>query len=101
MTTRLLMANLWLAAFNLLPAFPMDGGRIFRSLLALRWNRQTSTLVASRVAQGFAAAFIFAGFYPAFGLNANVLLAFIGIFIWITAQGELNRDSHADSMRSA
>ncbi len=76
------IVNIWLSVFNLLPAFPMDGGRIFRSLLSLKFKRHTATLIAARVGQLIAVGFIILGFY------SNPFLIFIGIFIIVGAQSE-------------
>jgi Zn-dependent protease/predicted transcriptional regulator len=79
---RLMLTNLALVGFNLLPAFPMDGGRVLRALLALRLEYTLATQIAASVGQGLA--FIF-GFI---GLFSNPFLVFIAFFVWIGAQNE-------------
>jgi Zn-dependent protease len=79
----LLWVNLGLVVFNLIPAFPMDGGRVFRSLLALRWSPLQSTRIASFSGQFIAVAFIFYGVY-----HGEYLLPFIGVFVFVTAAME-------------
>jgi Zn-dependent protease/predicted transcriptional regulator len=74
-----LLVNLSLGTFNLLPAFPMDGGRVLRALLALRLSALRATRIAARVGQAIAAAFV------VLGLLGNPLLALIGVFIWFGA----------------
>lgn len=82
MIERLLVANVWLVLFNLIPAFPMDGGRILRALLASRMSHPKATRVAALTGQGLAMAFAFIGFfgYP--------MLIFVGLFVWIGASQE-------------
>jgi Zn-dependent protease len=81
----LLSANLGLAIFNLLPAFPMDGGRVLRALLALRMNELDATRVAVRVGQGLAVLLGLAGLL--IGVSAlNLLL--IAAFIFFGAEQE-------------
>jgi Zn-dependent protease len=76
--------NLLLGVFNLLPALPMDGGRILRASLALRMSNLEATRIASRAARGIAALMIF------FGLTRGEwMLALIGGFVWSTAKAEL------------
>ena len=79
---RLMAVNVFLASFNILPAFPMDGGRLLRALLAMRMDRTRATQIAARLGQGLA--FLF-GFI---GLWTNPILLFIGLFVWIGAAQE-------------
>ena len=79
---RLMIVNLWLVGFNLIPAFPMDGGRVLRALLGLRMDYVRATQIAANVGQAFA--FIF-GFI---GLFSNPFLVFIAFFVWMGASQE-------------
>lgn len=83
MVETLLAANLMLAAFNLLPAFPMDGGRVLRALLAMRFERLAATRAAVRIGQVLALGLGVAGFF------GSPLLILIGVFVWFGAQAEL------------
>lgn len=77
-------ANLILAVFNLIPAFPMDGGRILRAFLAIRLPRAQATQIAGGIGQFLAIFFIF------FGLFNNPILVLIGIFIFLGAAAEVS-----------
>jgi CBS domain-containing protein len=79
---RLMVVNLWLVGFNLIPAFPMDGGRVLRALIGMRMEYVRATQVAATVGQGFA--FLF-GFI---GLFTNPFLVFIAFFVWMGATQE-------------
>ncbi len=79
----LLFANVVLVLFNLIPAFPMDGGRILRSLLAMRMPYARATGIAAGVGQAMALLLGFLGF-----ASANFFLILIAIFIWFGASSE-------------
>lgn len=80
--TRLFYVNVGLAVFNLLPAFPMDGGRVLRALLAMRLDYGKATKIAANIGKGFAILMAFVG------LNYNPMLIFIAVFIWFGASQE-------------
>jgi predicted transcriptional regulator len=88
---RLMVVNIFLVVFNMIPAFPMDGGRVLRSLLATRIDYTRATRIAATFGQGFALIFGF------IGLLSNPFLIFIAFFVWIGAAQELG----AAQMRSA
>lgn len=71
------LVNVLILAFNMLPAFPMDGGRVLRSLLAMRFNRVKATWIAAGVAEVFAVLFFLAAFK--FGASFFLIAAFVGI----------------------
>ena len=80
----LLLINIVLVLFNLLPAFPMDGGRVLRSLIAMvTKDRLKATKYAVLVGQLMALAFIYYGF-----TSQSYVLMFIGIFVFFTAKVE-------------
>lgn len=86
----LLAANLFIVAFNLIPAFPMDGGRLFRSALAIKMNRVKATEIAKDIGQIFAVIFIIAGLF------INPFLVIIGFFILLGAKGEYQMIKYQD-----
>ncbi|MBK8965173.1 MAG: site-2 protease family protein [Saprospiraceae bacterium] len=79
----LVVTNIALVVFNLIPAFPMDGGRIFRALLAMRLGRVRATQIASWLGQGIALLFIVFGLW-----QGAITLALIGLFVFSTARSE-------------
>lgn len=79
----LIALNLILALFNMLPAFPMDGGRVLRSLLSIRLGRVKATKIASYIGQGMAVLLIGYGVF-----NFSLITAFIGIFVFVSAANE-------------
>ncbi len=90
MIDRLAAVNLFLAVFNLIPAFPMDGGRVLRALLASRFGYVRATELAASIGQfvAFALGFI--------GLLYNPILIFIAIFVYLAAASE----SHMVALRA-
>lgn len=78
----LFAVNLMLALFNLIPAFPMDGGRVLRAALALRMGSLRATTTAARIGQTIAAVFALIGVF------VNPLLVLIAIFVWFGAAME-------------
>ncbi|QSR88256.1 site-2 protease family protein [Methylacidiphilum caldifontis] len=76
--------NLILAGFNLIPAFPMDGGRILRGLLGIRMDFLHATRIAATVGQTIALVFGF------IGLFSNPFLILIALFVWFGASQETN-----------
>ncbi len=86
---RLLLVNVMLVVFNLIPAFPMDGGRVLRALLALHLDYAKATRVAATLGQGIALVFAFFGLLGVFGGAGNPMLLFIALFVWIGASQEL------------
>jgi Zn-dependent protease/CBS domain-containing protein len=88
---RVLMANVALMLFNLIPAFPMDGGRVLRALLGTRMDHMRATQVAASVGQGLALVF------GLIGLFFNPFLLFIALFVWIGAAQE----SHSLQIKEA
>jgi len=79
---RLFTTNLFLVAFNMIPAFPLDGGRVLRAGLAMKMNYATATSAAAKIGQGFAVLF------GLVGLFTNPFLILIAVFIWFGAAGE-------------
>ena len=79
---RLMVVNLFLVVFNMLPAFPMDGGRVVRALLATRLEYTRATSIAASLGQGMALLFGFVGLF------INPFLVFIAVFVWIGAAQE-------------
>jgi Zn-dependent protease len=79
---RLLFVNLMLVVFNMLPAFPLDGGRVLRAGLAMRMDHARATRTAAVIGQGMAVLF------GIVGLMGNPLLLIIAFFVWMGASQE-------------
>ncbi len=79
----LVWANLYLAGFNLLPAYPMDGGRVLRALFSRRMDAVQATRRAVSIGQAFATMFILVGM-----LLPNYWLTLVGLFLFIASQME-------------
>ena len=83
--------NILLGLFNLLPAFPMDGGRILRAVLATRLGAGRATRVAGVVGKVFAAGFVAAGL-----LGGGFFLVLIGLFVFLGADAEVRQSRMRD-----
>ncbi len=90
---RLAATNVFLAVFNLIPAFPMDGGRVLRAALAMWLGQGKATRIAAQIGQIFA---FFLGFAGLFG---HPMLIFIAIFVYMAAAGEAQMTSLAEAAR--
>lgn len=90
---RLAAANLFLAVFNMIPAFPMDGGRVLRAALAMWLDRAKATRIAASVGQIFAFGLGF------LGLFGNPLLVFIAIFVYMAASSEAQMTVASEATR--
>jgi stage IV sporulation protein FB len=82
LVTRLAMVNVMLVLFNLIPAFPMDGGRVLRALLTFGLGRARATRVAAGIGQAVAFGLGF------LGLFGNPILIFIALFVFLAASHE-------------
>jgi Zn-dependent protease/CBS domain-containing protein len=89
----LLFVNLLLVVFNAIPAFPMDGGRVLRALLAFKLGRVRATQIAANLGQLLAIFFVFIGFFY------NPFLILIGIFVFFGAYSENMMVQHLDFLR--
>jgi Zn-dependent protease/CBS domain-containing protein len=79
---KLMVVNVWLVLFNMIPAFPMDGGRVLRALLATRMEFTRATHIAARIGQSLAYVF------GLVGLFTDPFLLFIALFVWMGAEQE-------------
>jgi Zn-dependent protease len=92
--------NLLMVAFNLLPAFPMDGGRVLRALLAMKLDYAVATRLAATIGQGMALVFALLGLLSLFRgvhLLMNPMMLFIALFVWIGA----SQEAEAAEMKSS
>lgn len=89
----LISLNFILALFNMLPAFPMDGGRVLRALLSIRIGRLKATYIAANVGKLFAIGLIAYGIW-----EFSLLTSFIGLFVFITASNEYRMVKMEDTL---
>ncbi len=90
----LVVINVSLLLFNMLPAFPMDGGRVLRALLALRLPYARATDIAATVGRGFAVAFGLFGL-----LSGNLTLALVAVFVFFGAGAEAQEVAQREQLR--
>ncbi|UOK72600.1 site-2 protease family protein [Ancylobacter polymorphus] len=79
---KLAAANIFLVVFNLIPAFPMDGGRVLRALLAMKMSHAQATQTAASIGQGLAIGL------GVLGIFGNPMLIIIAVFVFLAASGE-------------
>lgn len=79
---KLFFINVSLAVFNMIPAFPMDGGRVLRAALSYGMGRERATIAAAQIGQAFAMLFGFVGLF------VNPMLMLVAVFVWMGAQQE-------------
>jgi len=79
--------------FNLLPAFPMDGGRVLRAVLATKLPRAKATRIAAWTGSIFSALFVAAGI-----LSGNLILALVGVFVWSGAWAEAEQETQVSNL---
>lgn len=91
---RLAAANIFLVLFNMIPAFPMDGGRVLNAILAMNMDKRRAMAISARIGQGLALVFGF------LGLFGNPMLLFIAIFVYMGAAGEEAQTELEDMTKS-
>lgn len=98
------VANLILAGFNLLPAFPMDGGRVFRALLTPKFGRLRATRLAAVAGKGVAVLFILVGIFGLPGVpffeDGSIALLLIAGFVFFVGEREYRQVQVEELMRS-
>ncbi|MFN3892489.1 MAG: site-2 protease family protein [Beijerinckiaceae bacterium] len=88
LVARLAAANIVLFVFNLIPAFPMDGGRVLNAVLSMRMDKTRAIEISARIGQIMAFVFGFLGL-----ANGNPLLVFVAIFVYMAAASEVQSNS--------
>lgn len=89
---RIMAVNMFMIVFNMIPAFPMDGGRVLRAWLATRNEYGRATQIAASIGQAIAVVFGF------IGLLYNPFLLFIALFVWIGATQEASTAQFKSAM---
>jgi Zn-dependent protease len=99
----LLAINVLLVIFNMIPAFPMDGGRVLRALLAMNMDRLRATEIAAKI--GVVMAILIGASFPLLGpfvpFFNNPMLLLVAAFVLLVGQGELAMVRHQEAMRRA
>jgi len=98
---RLLAVNIFMVLFNMIPAFPMDGGRVLRAVLASSIGFLPATRVAVRVATVFAVLFAVGGIIGTILGVASPMFILLAAFVWFAGQKELAFVQHREYARQA
>jgi Zn-dependent protease len=88
--------NIFFAVFNLIPSFPMDGGRVLRACLVKRHGRVKATYIASKLARVIAVIFIIAGIR---WINTMPFLMLIGVFVFTASKNEYLMVVHEEKIK--
>jgi Peptidase family M50 len=94
--------NITLALFNMIPGFPLDGGRVLRAILWwISGNAYRSTRIAARIGQSVALAFIVFGIISFFAAGAfnGLWMAFVSWFLWEAARASIAQVEVAEGLR--
>jgi Zn-dependent protease len=91
----LIWINIALVVFNLLPAFPMDGGRVLRSLLAMSMPHLRATKIAASIGQVLAVGLAIVGLF------VNPMLTLVALFVFLAARGEARMAELEEEWRMA
>jgi Zn-dependent protease len=94
LVTYLVLVNIFILVFNLLPAFPVDGGRMLRAALTPAIGRESATSVAVAAGLAFAIAFVALGIW-----QRNVVMIVLGLFVVFAAQAEARVERVQSAMR--
>jgi Zn-dependent protease len=97
----LLFTNVMLVLFNLLPAFPLDGGRVLRAILAHSLGRLRATTIAANIGMAMAALLVFVAITGIFPALQSPMLMLIAVFIYFAGQQELNAVRYQEANRWA
>ena len=90
----IMVINITLVLFNMIPAFPMDGGRVLRALLSMKLRRVRATQIAAFLGKVFAVGFVILGLW-----QGQFVLPFIGVFIFMAATSEYKAVKMEDLLR--
>src|SRR6185503_8431175 len=91
---QLMAVNIFLVIFNMIPAFPMDGGRVLRALLARRLDYKRATMLAARIGQGMAVLLGVGGLF----FLGNPMMLLVALFVFFGARAEASVVQVTDSL---